>query len=94
MSEPQTDKKRTMDPLFSQTDYLIALRGIAHLSELDFEIVAMRFWENRSLMEIGAIISMPTKYVEERLTEIYQVLKQFCLNEPYFSRNHTMDLAA
>lgn len=75
------------DPIFTETDYLIAREVIRDISDRDFKIVYLRFWENYSILEIAALLGMSWRAVDRRLECAMRLIKEKCLSAPGFSRN-------
>ena len=72
---------------FSNLDHQIVREAVMRLPLLLASVVEMRFWENKTLIEIGDEIGVSERVVEEALEKAIRQLRADCLKNPAFSRS-------
>lgn len=79
--------------VFTTQDYHVVRRAILKLREDEQSVVILRFWEHRTLEEIGIALDLNWRQVEKLMTSAFSNLKLICLNNETFSRFSTQENA-
>jgi DNA-directed RNA polymerase specialized sigma24 family protein len=85
---------RSQQPLFSQTDYTVVREALLSLSDLERDVILLRFWENYELLEISKYLGLRVKTIEDLITQAFECLKAKCLAHSEFSRNQVASMLA
>lgn len=72
---------------FTAIDHLIVKTAVRRLPTLLSNIMALRFWHNYTVIEIADEIGIPTRVVEDGITNAFRILRRECLMSPAFSRS-------
>jgi DNA-directed RNA polymerase specialized sigma24 family protein len=73
--------------LFTQVDYSILRSAVKRLPGLLSKVVELRFWNNRSIVEISDELGVSIRHTESALQRASVILKEECLRHPAFSRS-------
>jgi DNA-directed RNA polymerase specialized sigma24 family protein len=79
--------KRKRDNIFTNIDHVIVRSAVRRLPGLLSEIMAMRFWQNNSVVEIAQELGVSVRTVDEAITNAIRILREECLRNPGFSRS-------
>lgn len=79
---------------FTTTDHLIVRTAVKRLPTLLSEVMALRFWQNYSILEIADEIGVSDKIVEIAITQAIRTLREECLICPAFSRSLHAEIQA
>ena len=93
MSIPETEKN-DLEALmryysgnrFSKRDYSIIQRTLFKIPQTQREIIYLRFWECKTLYEIGVILNLSEVKVDILMEKAFSRLRELCLKHPRFSR--------
>ncbi|MGE0633880.1 MAG: sigma factor-like helix-turn-helix DNA-binding protein [Pseudobdellovibrionaceae bacterium] len=72
---------------FTPADHIIVRTAVKRLPGLLLQIMALRFWQNRSIVEVAEEIGISVKNVEDGITQALRILREECLRCPAFSRS-------
>lgn len=75
-----------LQSIFTDEDHHIIRQAVAELSGHEQSVVMLRFWKNRSMIEIAGILDLSCSEVERYFKKALSKLKRFCLENPGFSR--------
>lgn len=76
--------------LFTLKDHVLVRRAISVvLTDCEHEAIILRFWLNQTLEEIGRTLSLSEVRVDQILNLAMKKIREFCLNQPDFSRSPT-----
>ncbi len=74
-------------PLFTEQDYQCLRRALRALSDREFRIVVMRFWELNTIEEIATALKSSWTEIDRTIEGTLPKLRQICLMNPDFSRH-------
>ena len=72
---------------FTKSDYPCLEPALKVLTDREFEIVVMRYWENLPIWHIARLLRADWSMVDRRLSKALMKLKVACLTNPSFSRH-------
>ena len=72
---------------FTAIDHLIVKMAVKRLPTLLSSIMALRFRNNYSVVEIADEIGITTEVVEDSIANAFRILRRECLMSPAFSRS-------
>jgi DNA-directed RNA polymerase specialized sigma24 family protein len=81
------NKKEQQRNIFSPTDHMIVRSAVRGLPGLLSQVMIMRFWENRSIVEIADDMGVTVKTIELAILKSFRILRDECLRNPTFSRS-------
>lgn len=75
---------------FTQNDIAVIREALRDLPIKEWHILYLRFWENFSIQEIAESLDMKWEEVNQAIEKLLTELKEYCLNDPAFSRSEIM----
>lgn len=73
--------------MFTDTDYAIIRSAVRQLPSLLGTVVDLRFWKEMDTAEIASALGITIRSTEALLVRAFQMLREYCLRHPAFSRS-------
>jgi DNA-directed RNA polymerase sigma subunit (sigma70/sigma32) len=86
LSIESQEKQCVATNIFTSWDYHIVRKAILTLKEDEQFAVILRFWQGRTIEEIGLALDLTWQQADELLNTAFSKLKLLCLDNHNFSR--------